>query len=68
LEQRDGLRLALLRHPDLQAVELDWSTGVIVATMMGKAMSHLTTPDAYDLPVAATPVRKSIWHDMVRNR
>lgn len=36
LAERDGLRLALLRHPDLQAVELDWSTRVIVATMVGR--------------------------------
>jgi predicted O-methyltransferase YrrM len=33
LAQRSALRAALLCHPDLQAVELDWSTRVIVATM-----------------------------------
>lgn len=32
LAERDGLRLALLRHPGLQAVELDWASRVIVAT------------------------------------
>lgn len=32
LAERNGLRLALLRHPQLQAVELDWSTRLIVAT------------------------------------
>ncbi|NML43200.1 hypothetical protein HHL11_05520 [Ramlibacter sp. G-1-2-2] len=32
MAERDGLRLALLRHPSLQAVELDWSTRVVLAT------------------------------------
>jgi hypothetical protein len=44
LEERDGLRLALLRHPDLQAVELDWSTRVIVATMVGPTWTERPTP------------------------
>lgn len=44
LEERDRLRLALLRHPDLQAVELDWSTRVIVATMVGEGAADRSAP------------------------
>jgi predicted O-methyltransferase YrrM len=33
--ERDGLRLSLLRHPELQAVELEWSNRVILATKVG---------------------------------
>lgn len=34
--ERDGLRLSLLRHPDFQAVELEWSSRVVLATRVGE--------------------------------
>jgi predicted O-methyltransferase YrrM len=30
--EKDALRRSLLHHPELRALELDWSSGVIVAT------------------------------------
>jgi predicted O-methyltransferase YrrM len=32
LEERDRLRMALMHHCDLQTVDLDWSTRVVIAT------------------------------------
>lgn len=58
LEERDGLRLALLRHPDLQAVELDWSTRVIVATMVGDAVAERST--VASVPGAGLRTRPSV--------
>ena len=44
LEQRNALRASLLRHPNLQAAALDWSTGVIVATMVGASAVEPAIP------------------------
>lgn len=39
LEERDRLRAALLHHPELQTVDLDWSTRVVVATRVSRAQA-----------------------------
>ena len=55
LEERNALRTALLRHPHLQAVELEWSTRVILATMVGRSAVEASAFAASGAQATAVP-------------
>ena len=48
MRERDGLRQALLRHPDLQSIELEWASRLVLATWVGDASQHASSARGED--------------------
>jgi predicted O-methyltransferase YrrM len=55
LAEREALRETILRHPCLQAVELDWATHLILATMTAPSGPTASGPLRAGGPVLAPP-------------